>query len=102
MMEVARRGCYMALDFVGRNLETWDPLRVTTVTGLAAAGYGDRILLSIDHQGAWVPDRPQRHVALNASFLDLYHFLPLLLKGGLKEEQVDRILVDNPRNPLSF
>jgi phosphotriesterase-related protein len=102
LMEVARRGCYMAFDLVGRNPETWDPLRVAAVTGLAAAGYGDRILLSMDHQGAWVPDRPQRYVALKASFLDLYNFLPLLLKGGLKEGQVDRILVDNPRNLLTF
>ena len=102
LMEVARRGCYMNFDLVGRNREVWDPLRVALVTGLVAAGYGDRILLSMDYQGAWVPERPPRYVEMHSSFTDLHSFLTLLLKGGLKEEQLDKILVDNPRDLLAF
>ena len=77
LMGIARRGCYMAFDLVGRNREEMDPLRVAMVTGMVGAGYGHRVLLSMDHQGAWVPERPPRYVNMCASFLDLYNFVPL-------------------------
>ena len=102
IMEIARHGCYMAFDLVGRNTQLWDPLRVVMVSGLVAAGYGDRILLSMDHQGAWVPERPHRYVGQATTFMDLYNFIPQLLEAGLKQEQLDKILIDNPRNLLAF
>lgn len=102
LLEVAKRGAYMAFDLVGRNRAEADPIRVAAISGLIANGYLDRILLSMDHQGAWVPQRPPRYVALGTSFLDLYNFLPVLQKGGVTDKQIEKILVDNPRNLVAF
>ncbi|MBI2935730.1 MAG: hypothetical protein HYY31_02815 [Chloroflexi bacterium] len=110
LLDVAKRGVYMAFDNVGRpgderdprTLEEKDMARVGMVTGLIAAGYIDRILLAMDHQGAWVPKRPPRYVKHGTTFSDLGNFLPKLLKAGLKQEQLDKILVGNPRNLFPF
>ena len=102
LLQVAQRGCYITFDIVGRHKELWDPIRVAMVSGLVAAGYGNRIILSMDHQGAWVPERPPIYKEFATNYLDLYDFLPKLRNAGLKEEQIETILVDNPRNLLTF
>ena len=92
----------MAFDIVGRLKEERDELRATSVAKLFAQGYGSRVLLSMDHQGAWVPERPPRYVSYSTSYLDLYNFLPPLGEVGLTDEQIRTILVDNPRDLLTF
>ncbi|MBI2936496.1 MAG: hypothetical protein HYY31_06820 [Chloroflexi bacterium] len=102
-LEAAKRGVYMAFDVIGRNKEEGDPIRVAAVSGLVGLGYLNRILLSMDHQGAWVPERPPRYVGLKTRFTDLYDFLPKLMgDGGLTDKEIERILVDNPRELLAF
>ncbi|MBI2935297.1 MAG: hypothetical protein HYY31_00570 [Chloroflexi bacterium] len=102
LLELARRGVYMAFDNVGRAPAARDALRVAAVAGLIAAGYLNRILLSMDHQSAWVPERPPRYVAMATRFTDMYNFLPLLRKGGVTEKQIETIMVDNPRELMAF
>ena len=102
LLQVAQRGCYMCFDIIGRHIEEWDPIRVAMVSGLVAAGYGNRIILSMDHQGAWIPERPPIYKKFATSYLDLYDFLPKLLHAGLTQEQVNTIMVDNPRDLLTF
>ena len=102
ILQIAQRGAYMAFDIVGRLKEERDELRATSVAKLFAQGYGSRVLLSMDHQGAWVPERPPRYVSYSTSYLDLYNFLPQLGEVGLTDEQIRTILVDNPRDLLTF
>ncbi|GAA2732937.1 phosphotriesterase [Actinocorallia aurantiaca] len=98
-LEVAGLGAYVAIDHVGTEdgVHVTDSERATLVAELIQAGHGDRILLSSGatgvakgHEGN---DVPYSHV--------LTAFVPLLKARGLSDEDVRRILVDNPRDLLS-
>ena len=102
LLQLARRGVYMTFDIIGRHKDKWDKPRATSVAKLFEEGYGNRVILSMDHQGAWVPERPPLYKEFGTSYMDLYNYLPELRQAGLKEEQIETILVDNPRELLSF
>jgi phosphotriesterase-related protein len=102
LLQIAQRGANLAFDVVGRYKDKWDEPRATSVAKLFAQGYGNRVILSMDHQGSWVPERPPRYVSFGTSYLDLYNYLPQLGEAGLTDEQIRTILVDNPRNLLTF
>ncbi|WP_106398865.1 phosphotriesterase family protein [Actinocorallia populi] len=98
-LEVARRGAYVVLDHVGTEdgRHIGDAERADLAARLVDAGFGDRILLSSDATGVAKGhagnDVPYSHV--------LSDFVPLLKARGLADEDVRRILVDNPRDLLS-
>ncbi|MFF5083360.1 hypothetical protein ACFY36_40470 [Actinoplanes sp. NPDC000266] len=97
--EVARRGAFVALDHVGLNDDgayVTDAERADLVTGLVKAGHGDRILLSGNAVGV-----AKGHSPYDLSFGHvLSAFVPFLRSRGLGESDVQRILVDNPRELL--
>ncbi|MFF5343656.1 phosphotriesterase [Streptomyces althioticus] len=98
-LEIARRGAYVALDHVGAEdgEHLTDAERVGLVLELAEAGLTGRILLSVGATGVAKGhlgnDTPYSHL--------LTGFVPLLKEKGLGEDDVRRILVDNPRDLLS-
>ncbi|MFG2042908.1 hypothetical protein [Dactylosporangium sp. NPDC048998] len=98
-LEVATRGAYVALDHVGTEDDTHvaDAERAALVVELVAAGHGNRILLSSNVTGVAkghpAKDLPYSYV--------LTTFVPLLKAQGLSESDVQRMLVDNPRDLLS-
>jgi len=98
-LEVAGRGAYVALDHVGTEGAEYatDAERVALVAALVAAGHGNRVLLSTGATGVSKGepgvDVPYSHV--------LTAFVPLLKAHGVGDDDVQRILVDNPRNLLS-
>ena len=98
-LEVARRGAYVAIDHVGTEdeLHLGDKERAALVAELAEAGFGTRILLSSNATGVAKGhdgnDVPYGHV--------LSTFVPLLKAQGLSDEDVQRILIANPRDLLS-
>ncbi|MCP9990415.1 phosphotriesterase [Streptomyces albogriseolus] len=98
-LEVARRGAYVALDHVGTQDEghVTDAERIALVLELAEAGLTGRVLLSAGATGVAkghpANDLPYSHV--------LTDFVPLLKDKGLGEDDVRRIVVDNPRDLLS-
>ncbi|MER5481355.1 phosphotriesterase [Streptomyces sp. NPDC002734] len=98
-LEVARRGAYVALDHVGAedDAHLTDAERASLVVELVRAGFGDRVLLSSSATGVAkghpANDLPYHHV--------LTAFVPRLRELGLGEEDVRRILVENPRDLLS-
>jgi phosphotriesterase-related protein len=98
-LEIARRGAYVALDHVGVEDEAHitDAERAALVADLVQAGFGDRILLSSNATGVAkghpANDLPYSYV--------LTTFVPLLKAQGLSDEDVQRILVENPRDLLS-
>jgi phosphotriesterase-related protein len=99
-LDVARRGAFVALDHVGAEdgIHLTDAERVTLVAELVKAGLGHRILLSGNGTGVAKghPGNPQPY-----SYV-LSTFVPLLSAQGLGDEDVQRILVDNPRDLLSM
>ncbi|GAA3480390.1 phosphotriesterase [Streptomyces yanii] len=96
---IARRGAHVALDHVGLEDEAHitDGERAALVADLVQAGFGDRILLSSNATGVAkghpAGDLPYSYV--------LTTFVPLLKAQGLSDEDVQRILVENPRDLLS-
>ncbi|WP_432102223.1 phosphotriesterase [Streptomyces sp. bgisy091] len=97
--EVARRGAYVALDHVGTEDGTHiaDAERAALVTDLVAAGFGDRILLSSNATGV-AKGHPGNETPYSYVITD---FVPLLHARGVGDEDVRRILVDNPSALLS-
>ena len=102
LLQIAQRGANLAFDVVGRYKDKWDEPRATSVAKLFADGYGNRVILSMDTSGSWVPEKPPNYVSFGLSFTDLYNYLPQLGEAGLTDEQIRTIIVDNPRNLLTF
>ncbi|KQV06680.1 aryldialkylphosphatase [Leifsonia sp. Root112D2] len=97
--DIARRGAFIAVDHVGLNNNDaylTDHKRAALVVELVDAGLGDRILLSSNAIGV-AKGQPDYEVPY--SFV-LSTFVPLLTSQGLSDEDVRRILVDNPRTLL--
>ncbi|WP_323101397.1 phosphotriesterase [Intrasporangium sp. YIM S08009] len=98
-LAVAERGAYVAIDHVGSEGgdHVTDKERVALVTELVDAGHTDRILLSCSATGAAFGhdgiDTPYSHV--------LTSFVPALKAEGVSEDDVQRILVANPRALLT-
>jgi phosphotriesterase-related protein len=99
-IEVAGRGAFVGIDHVGLNDHAGyltDHDRAELVLGLVKAGHANKIILSGNSIGVarGLPEYnlPYSHV--------LTTFVPFLKARGLSEEDVQRILVDNPRNLLT-
>ncbi|MEV4835968.1 phosphotriesterase [Nonomuraea sp. NPDC049486] len=98
-LAVAARGAYVALDHVGTedDAHVTDAGRAALVAELIEAGHRDRILLSSNATGV-----AKGHPANDVRYTHvLTTFVPLLRTRGLGDEDVRRILVDNPRDLLS-
>ena len=96
---VAERGAYVAIDHVGLNDDddfVRDAERAALVAELVAAGHADRVLLSGNAigvaKGHPAYELPYAHV--------LTAFVPLLASHGVADEDIQRILVANPRDLL--
>lgn len=102
-LEIARRGAFVALDHVGTNddLHITDDERAALVAELVDAGHGDRILLSSNAIGVAKGHPDDKNHDLPFSYI-LSTFVPLLTAQGLSDEDVQRILVDNPRHLLAM
>uniref|UniRef100_A0AAU3H5S4 Phosphotriesterase n=1 Tax=Streptomyces sp. NBC_01401 TaxID=2903854 RepID=A0AAU3H5S4_9ACTN len=98
-LETARRGAYAALDHVGVRDEDHitDAERAALVAGLVRDGFGNRVLLSSNATGV---AKGHTGNGLSYSYV-LTSFVPLLTEQGLGDEDIRRILVDNPRELLS-
>ena len=98
-LEIARRGAFAALDHVGRDddAHVTDRERAALVVELVKAGHGNRVLLSGNAIGV---AKGQPGHDLPYSYI-LSTFVPLLTSRGVSEDDVQRILVDNPRELLS-
>jgi phosphotriesterase-related protein len=98
-LEVARRGAFVALDHVGADdgEHLTDRERAALVRELVEAGFADRIILSANAVGV-AKGHPGTHVPFSHV---LTAFVPLLAAQGLGDEDVRRILVDNPRALLT-
>ncbi|WP_041775779.1 aryldialkylphosphatase [Blastococcus saxobsidens] len=97
---VAERGAYVAVDHVGLNDSddhVRDAERAALVAELVAAGHAERVLLSGNAigvaKGHPAYELPYAHV--------LTAFVPLLASHGVADEDIQRVLVANPRDLLA-
>lgn len=103
---LAERGAFVGFDRFGISLIVPDEVRVKNVLLLAKSGHVRHILLSHDSISCW-QGRPlpfaNRHEDVLAMLPDwrptsiLTRIVPQLRAGGLTDEDLATILVDNPR-----
>ena len=119
MLEVLKTGAYIQFDLLGRPgvSLSWGPLCSDTenpwpyyktdsgtalvayaIVKLIKEGYGDKILISQD-----ICEKPQlkAYGGTGYSFI-LETFLPHLRTLGLSEEDINKIIVENPKRILTF
>lgn len=96
-LEIARRGAYVQFDTV-RGSSVYDTeLRAGFVMQLRKAGYLDKILLSHD-----VCRKDHMRLEGGCGYTYIFEeFLALLQKWGMGEDEVDQLVVDNPRRALT-
>lgn len=101
LREVMARGSYIGMDRFGLDLLLPTAERVDTVVRLVAEGYAGQMLLSTDAP-CWSHnwDEHVRQERLpnwnwNHLFADV---IPALLRAGVSHEEVDQMMVRNPRD----
>jgi phosphotriesterase-related protein len=103
---LAERGSFVGFDRFGITLFQSDEVRVRNVIKLAKAGHTERILISHDSIVCWLgrpfPFAPtwEAMLALLPDWRSTHIFkkiIPQLLEGGLSKDDIETILVDNPR-----
>lgn len=98
--KVAELGAYVGIDHVGQNADPDfipDEQRVALVKSLIDAGHLERIILASNSIGV-AKGLPPVDVPLGYV---LTVFAPQLVAAGVSEADVQRILVDNPRDLLT-
>lgn len=105
--EVARTGCYLEYDAIGRegyfDLEFVvdipnDNYRANEIIKLIEAGFLNKILLSSD---ICTKDMYCSYGGHGYGHI-LRYFVPLLRQKGLTDKEIETILIDNPRNMLTI
>jgi phosphotriesterase-related protein len=96
--EIVRRGAYVEYDGVGRPHIYPDRLRAEMLVEFLKRGHGAKVLLSTDRcrrsDLRLYGGEGYDHVLLN--------FIPLLKERGISDEQIDVMLVENPRRILAY
>ncbi len=101
-LRIAKGGSYLGFDRFGLDFIHPDAERVAALTKLLRAGAGDRVVVSHDCVWCWRGE-PIPPAALEAMYQtwNPTHFsqriVPQLKEAGATDEDVDRLLVDNPR-----
>jgi phosphotriesterase-related protein len=95
--QLAKRGVFVGFDRVTIPIVA-DAQKVVTILALLEAGYADQLLLSSDFSnGRALKKNGGPGVAQTVTV-----FGPMLLKAGVSEATLRRILVDNSRRFLAF
>lgn len=102
-MGIARGGSYLGFDRFGLEVLHPDASRIQALLALLRKGAGSQIVVSHDSVWCW-RGQPIPNTEAFAEALAVWtpsHFftgiVPRLLEGGATEEQIEALLVDNPR-----
>jgi len=102
-MGLARGGSYLGFDRFGIDAIFPDAKRVASLAKMIQAGAGDRIVVSHDSVWCWkgqpFPPGMLENIgedAFNPTFFER-KIIPQLREAGVQDEQIDRLLVENPR-----
>jgi phosphotriesterase-related protein len=99
-ISLAKRGAFVGFDRFGLEMILADELRIKNVVQMVKAGYRDSVLISHDHVVCLLGRvGPELHAALpNWSLKHIFDYIiPRLVESGLTKEDIDKILIDNPR-----
>lgn len=93
IMRLIDSGVYVAFDTIGKLKYQADTLRAEMLKKLCERGLSERIMLSMDITRK---SHLKAYGGLGYSYL-LTHFVPLLLNYGVKEQDVENMLIYNPK-----
>ncbi len=103
LMELADSGAILGMDRFGIDLYRSTPDRVATIVALCERGYADRMVLSHDAM-CWIDWFGDNYDELRPQALPNWHYehihddvLPALREAGVSDEDIDAMLVGNPR-----
>jgi phosphotriesterase-related protein len=101
-------GCWIGMDRYGLDVFLPTEQRQATVLALLERGYADRIFLSqdwcstIDWFAAEVAEQTKAALAPNWSMTFLFdEVIPELKERGMTDEQLDQMMVENPKRWLA-
>lgn len=103
LKELADAGCQLGMDRFGLDMYNPTDQRVATIASLAQQGYADRMVLAHDASCFidWFGADLEQTLAAAAPNWNFTHIsddvLPALREVGVSEEQVNQMMVDNPR-----
>jgi phosphotriesterase-related protein len=107
LMRLADTGATLGMDRFGLDIYNTTPRRVATIAALCERGYADRMVLSHDSAcfmdyfgGAW--DEALSTLAPNWRYDHIHDdVLAALLDSGVTDEQIEQMLVFNPKRYFS-
>ncbi len=102
-MGIARNGSYLGFDRFGLDMIHPDTERVSSLLRLLSSGAENQVVVSHDSVWCWrgepIPN-PALFEAMSKIWNPLHftkRIVPLLKEGGATDEQIEVLLVDNPR-----
>jgi len=105
LVDTLKMGVYVGLDRFGLSMIFSDEFKCRTLCKLVEMGYGDKILIGHDctihnHAGDLIPDSILATMP-DWNMCGLFRtFIPRMKELGLRDENVHKLLVDNPRRFL--
>lgn len=104
-MSLADRGAYLSYDMIGMDYYyadqdaqcPSDEENARAITALTRAGYGHKVVLS---QDVFLKMMLTCYGGNGYAYI-LRHFVPRLRRHGLSRDEIERLLIDNPRRVLA-
>lgn len=88
------KGVFIAFDRLGLQFLQSDAVQLACIIGLIGIGYVSKLMLSQDRI-LWTLGKPSAEVA--TPFHIFKNIIPALKKAGVTDEQINTMLVENPR-----
>lgn len=91
-----KRGAYIEFDTIGKNSYLPDETRVSFIKTLCNEGWSEKLLMSVDLTR-------KSHLKINGGIGYAYlieTFIPMLIESGVKESDLEKMLVENPKRIL--
>ena len=104
---VLEKGCYVAFDTIGIEVVVSDRAKAAMVIGLIGLGYEKQILLSHDLHVKEIGREPESGPTVGIRFAPDYGyiqrvFVSWLRDGGVSEDAIRQITIENPKRVLAW
>ena len=108
LTQIAAAGCYLEWDLFGNESSYYPPnpgidmpsdaKRIDDIAWISSQGYGHKVVVAHD---ICAKHRLMKYGGHGYHYI-LGHVAPRMRARGLSSEAIDKILVDNPRDALTF
>lgn len=93
VLEVLRSGAYIAFDTIGKENYMSDQTRIDMLHRVVEAGYENKIFFSMD-----ITRKSKLELNGGIGYKHLFEvFIPKCIESGITKQQIEGILIDNPK-----